>query len=208
MTKKYRMPYFAIAVAAVTGLLHTAAVAQSLSGAIFTTDINSSFVNGNVYDSMEDVYLNGGPRPNAPCTAAGLPDGDYYFQVTDPAGKDLLSLDPLADRRVTVSGGLIVASSGPHNMGKGKCFALNQYNITVQLAPFRPTPNPGGEYKVWMTRVGDYDATMLKGAFGFISNKSKTDNFKVPSDDSDGDGIPDSEDACPFDPQNNCIIVQ
>jgi hypothetical protein len=46
-----------------------------LSGAIFTTDETGSFVNGNVYDSKDDVYLNGGPQPKAPCTAAGLPDG-------------------------------------------------------------------------------------------------------------------------------------
>jgi len=63
------------------------------SGAIFTTDTNGTFVNANVYDDPTDVYLNGGPRANAPCTAAGLPDGDYYFQVTDPSGTVLLSAD-------------------------------------------------------------------------------------------------------------------
>jgi hypothetical protein len=52
-----------------------------------------------------------------------------------------------------------------------------------------------------MTPVGDYacgvsnrnDCTI--GFFGFIPSKSKTDNFKVI--DYDGDGTPDSEDACP-----------
>jgi hypothetical protein len=68
-------------------------------------------------------------------------------------------------------------------------------------------PRSGGEYKAWMTKVGDYDTTMTKGSFSFIPSKSKTDNFKVAShvDDFDGDGIPDSEDPCPFDSNLDCL---
>ncbi len=53
----------------------------------------------------------------------------------------------------------------------------------MALSPFAETPNPGGEYKVWMTRVEDLDP------YGrFLHSKSKTDNFKVvPSDAGDGD---------------------
>ena len=78
------------------------------SGAIFTTNYNGTFVNGNVYDFKEDVYLNGGPQANKPCTKPGLPDGLYVFQVTDPSGKELLSMDLEADRKVRVWGGVIV----------------------------------------------------------------------------------------------------
>jgi hypothetical protein len=187
---------------------YPAAMGQHVSGAIFTTDWNSTFVNANVYDFKEDVYLSGGPRPNAPCTAAGLPDGQYYFQVTDPSGHQLLSTDDITNRHVTVTGGLIDAHSGTHGIGIGKCVGFNQFNITVQLYPFLPTPNPGGEYKAWMTKVGDYDMTMTKGSFGFIPSKSKTDNFKVASPvdiDSDGDGISDADDRCPFDPDPSCL---
>ena len=209
MKRKIHRLFFATMAAAFVGIMNGAAFAQQVSGAIFTTDQNSGFVNGNVYDFMEDVYLNGGPRPNAPCTAAGLPSGDYYFQVTDPSGSQLLSSDPVAYRRVTVSGGLIINATAFHNIGIGKCVGLNPNNITVQLAPFMPTPNPGGEYKVWMTKVSDYDTTMTKGSFGFIPSKSKTDNFKVVAPvnndvDSDGDGIPDSQDLCPTNPDPNC----
>jgi hypothetical protein len=45
------------------------------------------------------------------------------------------------------------------------------------------------------------------GSFGFIPSKTKTDNFKVvnpAAPDSDGDGIPDSDDLCPTDPLNIC----
>jgi hypothetical protein len=195
-----------LAALALLALSSAAMAQQKVTGAIFTTNYDSSFVNGNVYDFPDDVYLNGGPRPNAPCTSAGLPDGDYYFQVTDPSGKVLLSYDNLddqsmidiAERKVTVSGGLIRSYSGIRFKGTGKC----ANSITVELFPYLRTPNPGGEYKVWMTHVDLYDRSQLQGSFGFIPSSSKTDNFKV--SDYDGDGTPDSEDNCPDDPFNNC----
>jgi hypothetical protein len=209
-SRNYLVLFAATIVALLAAVFNTAAMAQQVSGAIFTTDANSTFVNANVYDFKEDVYLNGGPRPNAPCTAAGLPDGDYYFQVTDPSGSMLLSIDDISYRQVYVKGGLIVAHYGNyHYTGIGKCADLpaGKINITVQLFPFMPTPNPGGEYKAWMTKVGDYDMTMTKGSFGFIPSKSKTDNFKVAAPveiDSDGDGTPDADDMCPNNPRPDC----
>ena len=157
----------------------TNAVAGGLSGAIFTTDVTGLFVNGNVYDHADEVYLNGGPKPNAPCTAAGLPSdpggSNYYFQVTDPSGKVLLSLDPVTAREVKVEGGVIV---GPAGISSNHSFsaAVGQCpSQTVQLCPFGPSPNAGEEYKVWMTKVADYN-----NADGFfVPSKSKTDNFKV-----------------------------
>ena len=86
------------------------AASPPLSGAIFTTDITGGVVNQNQYSTKcgpSGVYLDGGPGPSAPPTAAGLPDGDYYFQVTDPSGKTLLSTDAVQFRVLTVSGGLI-----------------------------------------------------------------------------------------------------
>jgi hypothetical protein len=170
-----------------------------VTGAIFTTLADGTYVNANIYNDRKEVYLNGGPRPNAPCTAAGLPDGQYYFQVTDPSGKVLLSTDPIEDRNVQVLAGVIVGPE-PYThvthvmLDTGECGGW-----TVQLWPFDPTPNPGGEYKVWMTRKDDYDL------FGFIPEKSKTDNFKVIGPlDSDGDGVPDDEDTTCPDNQLEC----
>ncbi len=80
-----------------TVLIPTAASADPISGAIFTTDVTGTEVNANQYAAKPDVYLNGGPGLNAPIGAAGLsPDGTYVFQVTDPSGKVLLSQDPAA----------------------------------------------------------------------------------------------------------------
>src|SRR5438046_6758042 len=81
--------------------------ASAPSGAIFTTLADGSEVNYNIYQAKEDVYLDGGPGPGAPQTAAGLDDGTYVFQVTDPSGKTLLSTDPAGCRQFTVSGGII-----------------------------------------------------------------------------------------------------
>ncbi len=159
--------------------------APPLPGAIFTTDITGARVNQNQYATKcgtTGVYLDGGPGPNAPPTAAGLPDGDYYFQVTDPSGKTLLSTDIVANRLVTVSGGLFVSSIHPNFPNTG-----GSGGRTVELCPFNDTPNNGGVYKVWVTPVGDFvgdpgsvDFTCGHGCFhGFIPAASKVDNFKV-----------------------------
>lgn len=159
--------------------------AHAPSGAIFTTISDGSEVNVNQFASKEDVYLDGGPGPGAPATAAGLDDGTYVFQVTDPSGKTLLSTDPAACRQFMVSGGIITGVTGPcpHTTGDD----VDHGAKTVQLIPFDDTPNPGGVYKAWVTPVEDYacfpdlsgvDCT-AGGKHGFIPAHSKTDNFKV-----------------------------
>jgi hypothetical protein len=162
-----------------------------LPGAIFTTLSDGNQVNANLYSAKCDglgVYLDGGPGPNAPQGAAGLPDGDYFFQVTDPSGKTLLSTDPQSFRRFTVTAGIITArvapqAAGDHDTG----LDVDHGALTIELCPFLDTPNPGGEYKVWVTPVADFagnpgvvDNGYNPGYFhGFIPAASKTDNFKV-----------------------------
>ena len=146
------------------------ASAAAIHGALFTTDVAGT-TNVNIYDAKEDVYLSGGPGPNAPCTAADLDDGVYVFQVTNPSGKVLLSNDgisPIGVREFTVSNH-VVTSTTNHSWVDGDCGG-----IRVQVAPFDDTPNNGGEYKLWITRKADYIAN---GAFK--PGNIKTDNFKV-----------------------------
>ena len=145
-----------------------------VAGAIWTSDPNGERVNGNLYTNPRKVYLAGGPHKE---TAAGLPDGIYYFQVTDPAGKLLLSKDAPADRMFTVENGYITSSDpGTHSE---KDDTTRGYGVVVQLWPFTFTPKNGGVYKVWVTREDHYDQDELEGCFGFIPSLSKTDNFKV-----------------------------
>lgn len=71
-----------------------------LSGAVYTTLPDGTFVNANIFPDKESVYLNGGPQNQ---NASGLPPGEYYFQVTDPSGADLLSTDDIRNRRLLVA---------------------------------------------------------------------------------------------------------
>lgn len=124
-------------------------VALSNPGAIWTTDSTGRVINGNViYQTKNDVYLNGGPEkgPNK-----GLPDGQYYIKVTEPDG--------------TLLGTSIGKSPGTYTVKDGRFINL------IQLYPatfFKDTSNPGGEYKVWVSKNPS-----------FPESQSKTDNFKI-----------------------------
>jgi len=146
---------------------------EPVTGAIWTTDPNGERVNGNLYTNAKNVYLAGGPHKKG---AAGLPDGTYYFQVTDPPGKTLLSTDWLSDRMFEVKDGYIYRAKPP-GTHKWNPDTTRGYGIVVQLWPFTSTPSKGGVYKVWVTKV-EYH-TPGQGSFGFIPSLSKTDNFKV-----------------------------
>jgi hypothetical protein len=183
------------ALAATLLLAGVSSLNAGLTGAIFTTDITGTVVNGNQYPSPCSVYLDGGPGPHAPAHAAGLPDGDYYFQVTDPSGKTLLSTDIVSNRSFHVSGGVITLYTGTG----GPAHAINPDQndqpggFTIALAnsscpaDFLASPNNGGAYKVWVTPMTSFigDPTLVDnpcgtGCFhGFVPSASKTDNFKV-----------------------------
>lgn len=138
-------------------LIGSASAAPPVTGAIFTTDNTCSGVDLNIYGAKTEVYLNGGPAHPG---AAGLPDGDYYVQVTTPAGAQLgTSVGSGNDTPVHVANG-----------GFAQCYQL--WAILIQttsgLTGYEDTTNPGGEYKVWVSNVPTFD-----------NNSTKTDNFKV-----------------------------
>lgn len=88
------------------------------TGALFTTMPDGGVVNANVkYPDKLWVYIDGGPGPNAPQTAAGLDDGNYVFQVTDPSGQFLLSRDPARCRVVEVKDGIIIRTVPATELG-------------------------------------------------------------------------------------------
>jgi hypothetical protein len=166
-------------------LTHNASAAPPLSGAIFTTDSTCTGVNINIFGSKDDVYLDGGPAHPG---AAGLPDGEYYCQVTEPNGTLLgTSLGTADETPIVVSGGEFV-----------QCYQLSAIlrKASDGSAGYDDTSNPGGECKVWISSVGTFD-----------NDSSKTDNFKVRGDtpdpprstlnvikfyDADADGIHDA----------------
>lgn len=188
-----------LALVAITALSALPASAQAPSGAIFTTLSDGSEVNLNLFPSKEAVYLDGGPGPGAPATAAGLDDGTYVFQITIPPGKLLLSTDPGRCRQFTVKGGIITGVvNQPDNCQHKTGLDIDHNAVTVQMMPYNDTTNNGGVYKAWATRVENYifgcsllgvasgqelevvDCGFAPGNdHGFIPANSKTDNFKI-----------------------------
>ena len=116
-------------------LTNTPDLCGNLTGAIFTTNAQGNRVNQNIYAAKEDVYLQGGPDQQG----AHLPDGLYYYRVTDPSGGTILFLDGY--RTVTVS---------------------NNVFPSTQLFPYEDTPNNGDEYKVWLSRVPTFENRCTK----------------------------------------------
>jgi hypothetical protein len=130
---------------------------------------------GNVFSSRDDVHLIGGPFDPA-CSIGALADGTWNYQVTDAAGKRLLSGAP---RSLQVSGGAIVAADGP-SAGTTACGSE-----IVALAPFDRTPDDSGNYRVWLTPAADLQSGSSCAAgcfFGFLPAFSTTATFAVRED--------------------------
>ena len=163
------------------------AQAHGDKGFIFTTTFDGRG-GGRQYDSKCAVYLGAGPASHGRSKPKGLPEGDYYFQVTDPGGKKLLSTDAISNRRVTISNGVIVSHAGTHPTGLNQAhwkFRAMSVGLAGPNCPsdFLDTPNHRGVYKVWLTPVEEYrgnPARCRKRCFhGFMAAESKTSVFRV-----------------------------
>jgi hypothetical protein len=181
MNKSLKKKLVSLGFAMLAPLVATSAFAQ-VSGAIFTTNDAEVPVNMNIYPSKDVVYLNGGPRVEG-STASALPDGVYYFQVTEPNGA-LLSTDNAECRQVRVTDGRFAADtpvgSCPHASGA----ASVNGGVGIQLVPYNTTSNAGGEYKVWLISQAEGCVKSVEGAvLKFKNSCTKTDNFKVEEED-------------------------
>lgn len=147
--------------------------AAQTNGAVNALNRFGEHVEGNAFPRKDGVYLSGGPRES--CGEPGLADGVYCFQITDPAGTVLLTRDPIGERTVRVVGGVIGEYLGTTRASgaKAPCGALN-----LRLVPFATTPFASGEYKIWFTRVEDFDPQGSQ-LFGFDPARSKSDNFRI-----------------------------
>ena len=155
------------------------AEAAPLNGAVYTSNVDGSTINENIYAYKADVYLTGGP-----CSGGShLPPGDYYFEIDSPNGV-LLSSDPIGGREFTIgASGFILTTSGTHLTHAVTC-SPPVIGITIQLLPFLDTPNPGGEYKLQVA-----SAASVEACAGFAADSTtfqicqdadqKSDNFKV-----------------------------
>jgi len=156
-TSKWRH-VFAISCFIVAGVLlltTTSYMAPPNPGAIFTTNSSCSGTNINIFISKSDVYIDGGPAHEG---AAGLADGFYYIQVTEPGGALLgTSVGSATPTPIHVTGGEFDV-----------CYQLEA--VVIKASDSTPgyddTTNGGGEYKVWVSPNSDFSG-------------GKTDNFKV-----------------------------
>ncbi|TAK02022.1 MAG: hypothetical protein EPO36_03540 [Chloroflexota bacterium] len=160
-------------------LAPSAGVVSALSGAVYTSNIDGSIINANIYDSKSAVYLTGGPCNGGSHLAAG----DYYFEVSSPSG-DLLSSDAISERKFTVgANGFITSTAGGHATNPVNC-SPPVTGITVQLFPYDDTPNNGGEYKLTIATASSVEAcagfSASSDTFEICTGADqKSDNFKA-----------------------------
>jgi hypothetical protein len=163
-----------------TMFIYVNTVSAGLSGAIYSTTKDGTAVNQNIFGSIRDVYLSGGPQN---LNASGLPNGTYYFQVTDPSGKTLLSTDNAVCRQLNVTAGRVSGAAGPCAHANGTFNPANG-TLPVQMAPFSASPNKGNEYKVWLVPVA---RATISGSdpkvLVFKNSDSATDNFKAQAEE-------------------------
>jgi len=161
---KFRWTFIVLGTALIGLVITSVALMAPLPGAIFTTDVNCNGTDLNIYASKADVYIDGGPAHTG---AAGLPQGEYYVQVTEPNGTLLGTSIGTTDETPVV-----VNAAGEFV----QCYKLqdivrrasNPGPFPVAPDGYDDTTNPGGEYKVWVSRVSN-----------FANDDTKTDNFKV-----------------------------
>jgi hypothetical protein len=180
VTTVRRVGWLAVAsMLALALLAPSAGVVSALSGAVYTSNIDGSIINANLYDSKSAVYLTGGP-----CNGGShLEPGDYYFQVSSPSGV-LLSSDAIGERKFTVgANGFIASTAGGHATNPVNC-TPPVTGITVQLMPYDDTPNNGGEYKLTIATAASVEAcagfSASSDTFEICTGADqKSDNFKA-----------------------------
>jgi serine-aspartate repeat-containing protein C/D/E len=160
-------------------LAWASAARAQLMGGVVVTFPNGASPTDNVFASRSVVTLFAGTFLGAGCDVTSLPDGVYDFQVTDAAGRVLLSTDATTDRTFTVGGGVVTSVSGIHGTSTTICGSE-----LIALAPFARTPNGSGVYRVWVTPAADFQSTACTAGcfFGFLPADSLVVNFVVRED--------------------------
>jgi hypothetical protein len=137
-----------------------------------------------VFTRRTDVFLTAGPTATPCFFPAYLSDGKYYFQVTDPSGRTLLSTDPVAERAFTVKGGVIASYDGTTHATDGKTACGS---LAIALSPYNDAGARKALYIVWVTPAAGLEGTPTQvdpvcgtSCFhGFRADSSLTAAFRV-----------------------------
>lgn len=174
-------------------------LSAQIAGTIQTIDAGGAAQS--TFSSKQDVFLAAGSA-GTPCQLFDyLPDGLYYFQVTDAAG-NLLSTDKVSDRQFRVAHGVIqilvtaTSSDGteadpellPPAHPHGPTTACG--SSSVQLAPFSDAGDAEAAYLVWVTPASRFAGTSTDVAdpacpggvscfHGFLPDASHILSFRV-----------------------------
>jgi hypothetical protein len=132
-----------------------------------------------IFEDKCDAYLVVGQEEGPP----RLPDGDYFFQVTDISGEALLSSDEVRFRQFRVADGVIedVSGQGSHAVWVSSLSGA----ASVQLCPYDDSPDSSGMYEVWVTRVEDFQGDVeavdssAPDSHGFLAARSARALFGV-----------------------------
>jgi serine-aspartate repeat-containing protein C/D/E len=146
--------------------------------------VRSDGTSQQVFAHRTDVFLAGGPLAS-PCQfAAFLPNGQYYFQVTDASALTLLSTDPVAERAFTVKSGVVASYDGTTH-ATGSLTVCG--SLPVDLFPFSDAGPRDALYVAWVTPAAAFDGNPTQvdqvcgaGCFhGFHTDLSLTAAFRV-----------------------------
>lgn len=157
------------------GVLPYAAIAGSVSVALHDGQPAAAVI----FEDRCDAYLVARGQDSPP----RLPDGDYFFQVTDVSGEALLSSDEVRFRQFRVADGAIegVSGQGSHAVGIDSLRGA----ANVQLCPFADSPDSSGMYEVWVTGAEDFQGDVeavdssAGDSHGFLTARSARALFGV-----------------------------
>lgn len=183
-------------------LLCSVGANAQVSGAVAT--VSESGTPQDVFNAKGDVFFTAGPTATPCAFTQFLPDGRYYFQVTDLSGGTLLSSDPVNERLVTIKSGVLFSYDGhthevdlvegaPEEQSEESeeiedASARNACGgLSVGLAPFRDAGNRDASYVLWLTPIARFtgDPTQIDpvcgdGCFhGFRPEFSLSTSFRV-----------------------------
>lgn len=193
------------AITAIGLLLCSVSASAQVSGAV--TIVNESGSPQDVFNDKSDVFFTAGPTATPCAFTQFLPDGRYYFQVTDLSGATLLSSDPVNERLVTIRGGVLFSYDGhthevemvegapeeqsgeSEESGEAEDATLRNAcgGASVGLAPFRDAGSRDASYLFWLTPIARFtgeptqiDPVCGAGCFhGFRPESSLTTTFRV-----------------------------
>ena len=154
----------AVAAGALILTVASSGAALTASGSpapVFTTTVDGTATNPASYASRDEVYLGAAACP--PATQA-LAAGQYYFEVTDQAGTQVLSLDRLADRLFDVGENGAIVSVLLHAFGTNQC-ATGPGGVVVSLQPYGLLPSGQTQYTVHVASRASVEACPADAPF-------------------------------------------